>query len=94
VAPIAPVWDSRLLVEEITAAVLGAHIDGRVRTLQGGDGAALTHRRVAEYRDQCDLSSNTSIRRLVWVVAMRIGIENLDQDALQSIAAWVPRITL
>ena len=54
------------LVEETAASVLGAHIAGRVRSRQGGDGMALTEKLVSEYRDACDWSSPTSVYRSIW----------------------------
>lgn len=54
------------LVEETTADVLGAHIAGRVRSRQGGDGRALTEKLLSEHRDACDLSSPASVYRRIW----------------------------
>ncbi|MCK5448703.1 MAG: hypothetical protein KAJ43_11205, partial [Gemmatimonadetes bacterium] len=54
------------LVAETTADVLGAHIAGRVRSRQGGDGMALTEKLLSGHRDACDWSSPTSAYRRIW----------------------------
>ncbi len=61
-----PVWDTRLLVEEIAAEVLSAHIVGRNRTLRGLDGESLTRRCVDQYRELCTWSPG-GMRRFVWL---------------------------
>jgi len=66
-----PAWDSRLVVEEVAAEVLGAHIAGRVMTLRGGDGEALTRRLVRKFRIDCDLSAPGGWRRRIWLFASR-----------------------
>ncbi len=81
-----PCWDSRLLVEEVAAEVLGAHIAGRVRTKQGDDGEALTRRLVGEYRSQCDWSAPGNFRRRIWTLAPRLEPERYAAEPLYSIA--------
>jgi len=80
-----PTWDSRLLVEEVTASVLGSHIAGRVRTRQGVDGQSLTRRLVAEYRSRCTWS-DSGMRRMVWRYATRIGVDKINSEVAYSIA--------
>jgi hypothetical protein len=65
------------LVAETSAYVLGAHIAGRMRSRQGGDGLALTEKLVGEYRDACDWSSPTSEYRRIWDLQVAEG-----QDAV------------
>ena len=79
-------WDRWMLVQEVTAEVLGAHIAGRVRTLSGGNGEALTKMLIARYRNVCDRSSNESIHRKIWIAAIRMGVDKIDQDLAYSIA--------
>lgn len=81
-----PCWDSRLLVEEIAAEVLGAHIAGRVRTMQDDDGEALTRRLVAVYRNLCDGSDPGNFRRRIWTLAPRLEPERYAADRLYMIA--------
>jgi len=44
----------RKLIEETAAYVLGAHIAGRARSREGGDGRALTEKLLRHYRSLCD----------------------------------------
>lgn len=81
-----PVWDTRLLAEEVAAEVLGAHIAGEVRTRQGGDGDALTREAIRHFRDASDWSNPTSIRQRVWRWAIKVGPEKLNADVVRSIA--------
>lgn len=81
-----PLWDHRLLVEEVAAEVLGAHIAGRVKTLRGGDGGGFTAREVKRFREASDISNPTSIRRRVWRWAIKAGVENLNAEVVRSIA--------
>lgn len=77
-----PVWESWLVVEEVAAEVLGAHIAGRVMALRGGDGEALTRRLVREFRIDCDLSASGGWRRLIWILATRVEPERKVPDLL------------
>jgi len=79
-------WERWILVQEVTAEVLGAHIAGRVRTLNGGNGEALTKMLIARYRNVCDRSSNESIHRRIWIAAIRMGVDRIDQDYAYSVA--------
>ena len=75
-----------MVVEEVAAEVLGAHIAGRVMTLRGGDGEALTARLVREFRDACDMSVPGNLRRRIWFYATRHDFEKRAPDLLYSIA--------
>lgn len=58
------------LINEMTAYVLGAHLAGRVRTREGGNGDALRARLIDDYRLACDDSHPKSARNLAagkWV---------------------------
>jgi len=77
-----PAWDCRLVVEEVAAEVLGAHIAGRVMTLRGGDGEALTRRLVRMFRNDCDLSAPGGWRRRIWFYATRFEPERRVPDLL------------
>ena len=78
-------WESRLLIEEMTAAVLGAHIAGRVRTLQGGDGESLTRLVIENYRRNCSFD-HTGRRGRIWAVAHRSSLDRADWDFLKSVS--------
>ena len=80
-----PVLENRLLVEEMTAEVLGAHIAGRIRTRSGGDGQALTQTLIAEYRLNCSWSPQ-GIRSLLWRVADHYGADKIDPEWALSVA--------
>ena len=80
-----PAWESRLLVEEMTAEVLGAHIAGQVRTRSGGDGATLTRTVIAEYRRDCSWSPQ-GIRSLLWRFADQYGADRINPEVALSIA--------
>lgn len=80
-----PVWESRLLVEEMTAKVLGAHIAGKVRTRSGGDGETLTRTLIAEYRRDCSWSPE-GIRSWMWRAADHYGPDRIIPEVALSIA--------
>jgi hypothetical protein len=75
-----------VLVEETTAYVLGAHIAGRMRTRQGGDGRALTEKLISRYRQNCDWSSEDAPRRKLWEKAVHEGERAIDPRLAHSIA--------
>lgn len=68
------------LVVETAADVIGAHIAGRVRSRQGGDGMALTEKLLSEHRNACDLSSPTSVYRRFWDLQAREGLNAVDPE--------------
>ena len=80
-----PVWESRLLVEETTAEVLGAHIAGRVRTRSGGDGDSFTRTLIAEYRRRCS-SSPQGVRSWLRRFVDHVGVDKINYDAVNLIA--------
>ena len=71
-------WAYCQLIEEMTAYVLGAHIAGRMRARQGGDGPALTEMLISEYRQDCDWSSEESPRRKLWEKVATEGEKAID----------------
>jgi hypothetical protein len=73
-----PGWEARLLVEETTAYVLGAHIAGQARTRQGGDGEALTRKLIARYRESTDWNSPSCPRRKLWERAIETREADID----------------
>ena len=79
-----PGWESRLLVEVMAASVIGAHIAGRIRTRQGGDGEALTARLIEWYRKRCTWGPG-GLRRVVWSIAKQGRVDKLDREVVHSI---------
>lgn len=55
----------RLLINETSAYVLGAHIAGIVRTREGGNGRALTEKLVRAYRASCDPTNPDSMHQFI-----------------------------